>query len=73
MEKERRRSEKLKRSKTPEEKLEKATILAGITDSKYAILKNKEDLSEEQKDELAQVKNVSNRLKIMHQLKEEFR
>jgi transposase len=63
----------IKQAKTPEEKLEKETILAGIIDSKYAILKNKEDLNDEQKDKLAQVQNVSSRLKIMHQLKEEFR
>jgi transposase len=63
----------IKQAKTPEEKAVKATILAGITDSKYAILKNEEDLSDEQKDKLAQVRNVSNRLGKMHQLKEDFR
>jgi transposase len=63
----------IKEAKTPEEKLEKETILAGITDSKYAILKNEKDLNDKQKDKLAEVQNVSSRLKIMHQLKEEFR
>jgi transposase len=63
----------IKQAKTPEEKLEKEAILAGITDSKYAILKNEQDLTDEQKGKLVQVKSVSNRLKIMHQLKEEFR
>jgi transposase len=63
----------IKEAKTPEEKLEKETILAGITDSKYAILKNKKDLNDKQKDKLAEVQNASSRLKIMHQLKEEFR
>ena len=63
----------IKKAKTPEEKLEKETILAGITDSKYAILKNEKDLNDKQKDKLAEVKNISSRLKIMHQLKEEFR
>jgi transposase len=63
----------VKQAKTPEEKLEKETVLAGITDSKYAILKNEEDLNNEQKEKLSQVQNVSSRLKIMHQLKEEFR
>jgi transposase len=63
----------VKRAKTPEEKLEKETILAGITNSKYAILKNEKDLSEEQKEKLSQIQNVSSQLKIMHQLKEEFR
>jgi transposase len=63
----------IKQSKTHEEKLEKETILAGITDSKYAILKNEKDLNDKQKDKLTQVRDVSSRLKIMHQLKEEFR
>jgi transposase len=63
----------IKEAKTPEEKLEKETILAGITDSKYAILKNEKDLNDKQKDKLAEVQNISSRLKIMHQLKEEFR
>jgi transposase len=63
----------IKQAKTPEEKLEKEIILAGITDSKYAILKNKENLNDKQKDKLAQVQDVSDRLKIMYQLKEEFR
>jgi len=63
----------IKQAKTPKEKLEKEIILAGITDSKYAILKNEKDLNDKQKDKLVQVQNVSDRLKIMHQLKEEFR
>jgi transposase len=63
----------IKEAKTPEEKLGKETILAGITDSKYAILKNEKDLNDKQKDKLAEVQNISSRLKIMHQLKEEFR
>lgn len=63
----------IKQAKTPEEKLEKETILAGITGSKYAILKNKENLNDKQRDKLIQVQDVSDRLKIMHQLKEEFR
>jgi transposase len=69
----RRMQAEVKQAKTPEEKLAKESILAGITDSKYAILKNEDNLSDRQKDKLAQVKNVSDRLKIMHQLKEEFR
>jgi transposase len=63
----------IKEAKTPEEKLAKETILAGITDSKYAILKNEKDLNDKQKNKLAEVQNVSNRLKVMHKLKEEFR
>jgi transposase len=63
----------IKQAKTPEEKLEKEIILAGIVNSKYAILKNERDLNDKQKDKLIQVKDVSERLKMMHQLKEEFR
>jgi transposase len=63
----------IKRAKTPKETAEKATILAGITNSKYAILKNEEDLNDEQKDKLEQVRNVSSLLGKMHQLKEDFR
>jgi len=63
----------IKQAKTPVEKAKKEAILAGITDSKYAILKNEEDLSEKQKDKLAQIRNVSSQLGKMHQLKEDFR
>jgi transposase len=63
----------IKQEKILEQQAVKATILAGITDSKYAILKNEKDLSDEQKDKLAQVRNVSTRLGKMHQLKEDFR
>jgi transposase len=63
----------IKQEKISEQKTIKATILAGITDSKYAMLKNEKDLSDEQKDKLAQVRNVSTRLGKMHQLKEDFR
>jgi transposase len=64
---------KIKQAKTEKEKLENAGILAGITASKYALLKNEKDLNQEQKDKLAEVKVVSQSLKLMHQLKEEFR
>ena len=40
---------------------------------RYALLKNEKDLNKEQKDKLAEVKVVSQSLKLMHQLKEEFR
>jgi transposase len=72
--KEKRRIEqKIKQAKTEEEKLESIGILAGITASKYALLKNEKDLSQEQKDKLVEVKGVSENLKVMHQLKEKFR
>jgi transposase len=65
--------QKIKQAKTEQEKLESTGILAGITASKYALLKNEKDLNQEQKDKLAEVKGVSQNLKIMHQLKEKFR
>jgi transposase len=65
--------QKIKQAKTEEEKLESTGILVGITASKYALLKNEKDLSQEQKDKLAEVKSVSENLKVMHQLKEKFR
>ena len=48
-------------------------MLAGITNSKYATLKNEKGLNNEQKDKLIQVKKASSRLRRMHQLKEDFR
>ena len=65
--------QKIKQAKTEKEKLESTGILAGITASKYALLKNEKDLNQEQKDKLAEVKVVSQSLKLMHQLKEKFR
>jgi transposase len=65
--------QKIKQSKSEEETIENKKILAGIVDSKYALLKNEDDLNEEQKEKLAEVKIVSERLGVMHQLKEEFR
>ena len=65
--------QKIKQAKTEKEKLESTGILAGITASKYALLRNEKDLNQEQKDKLAEVKVVSQSLKLMHQLKEKFR
>lgn len=48
-------------------------ILAGLTKSKYALLKNEVDLNEQQKVKLEQVKLVSPVIGKMHELKEEFR
>ena len=48
-------------------------VLAGLTKSKYSLLKNEGDLTEPQKDKLESVKNVSPILAKMHMLKEEFR
>lgn len=52
---------------------EREQILAGLKNSKYALLKNEEDLNEQQKDKLELVKQVAPLLARMHQLKEEFR
>ena len=65
--------QKIKQAKTEKEKLEGTGILAGIIASKYALLKNEKDLNQEQKDKLAEVKVVSQSLKLMHQLQEKFR
>ena len=37
----------IKQAKAPEEKAGKATMLAGITNNKYAILKNEKNLNNE--------------------------
>lgn len=52
---------------------EKPGILAGLTKSKYALLKNESSLNEQQLLKLEQVKLVSPVLGKMHELKEEFR
>jgi transposase len=64
---------KIKLAKNQQEKIEEKKILAGIVASKYALLKNEKELNQKQKDKLAEVKNVSPILKVMHQLKEKFR
>lgn len=48
-------------------------ILAGITNSKYALLKNEKHLNEQQKNKLEHVKIVSPVIGRMHELKEELR
>ncbi len=63
----------IKTAKSPLEKAENEKVLEGLKKSKYVLLKNKEDLSEEQKAKLIQVEEVSHPLKVMHQLKEEIR
>ncbi|MBD2742750.1 ISL3 family transposase [Coleofasciculus sp. FACHB-1120] len=63
----------IKTAKRLEEKAEHEQVLAGLKKSKYALLKNEKDLSEEQESKLVQVKAVSSELKIMHELKEEIR
>ena len=65
--------QKIKLAKSQKEKLDNQNILAGIVASKYALLKNEKELNQKQKDKLVEVKKVSPILKVMHQLKEEFR
>ena len=65
---------KLKRQAVDHNKpVEKEPLLAGLTKSKYALLKNEEDLTAEQKTKLEQVKKVAPNLGAMHQFKEQFR
>lgn len=72
--KEKRKVEDLiKTAKTSEEKAKHEQVLEGLKKSKYVLLKNEKDLSEEQESKLVQVKEVSPELKIMHELKEEIR
>ncbi|MFM6152305.1 MAG: ISL3 family transposase, partial [Sphaerospermopsis kisseleviana] len=63
----------IKISKDEQDKVEKEKILEGLKKSKYVLLKNSEDLNDEQKIKLNQVKQVSPSLKIMYELKEKIR
>ncbi|MDB9303056.1 transposase [Nodularia spumigena] len=57
---------------TPES-LNKFVSFCQMKDSKYSLLKNQEDLNEEQMNKLNQVQNVSPTLKAMYELKEKIR
>jgi transposase len=52
---------------------EKELILSGLKKSKYALLKNQEDLTEKQIIKLKEIEQVAPELKRKHQLKEKFR
>jgi len=65
--------ELIKKASSAEEKLKYEQILSGLKNSKYPLLKNEENLSEEQLQKLIQVQNVSPILKAMHELKEKIR
>ncbi len=54
-------------------KLRREQVLAGLTKSKYSLLKNEDSLNERQTEKLKSVLEVSPTLKKMHALKEEFR
>jgi transposase len=65
--------ELIKKAKSPALKSEYEKILLGLKDSKYSLLKNQEDLNEEQMNKLNQLQNVSPTLKAMYELKEKIR
>lgn len=69
----RQRKQEKRQAEKEKNKFKKAEILAGLTKSKYALLKNEESLNESQLLKLEQVKLVSPTLGIMHELKEDFR
>ena len=54
-------------------KKEKEKILEGLAKSKYVLLKNEENLKEEEKTKLKEVFKISSLLGEMHKLKEDFR
>ena len=56
-----------------EDELEKERLLSGLNKSKYSLLKNEKDLTDEQSDKLEEVKKVCPRISKMHSLKEKFR
>ena len=62
-----------KNTKLSSRKAECKQLLEGLNKSKYPLLKNEQDLNEKQKIKLRQVKTVCPTLKIMHELKEDFR
>lgn len=63
----------IKKSKLASDKAEYEQILEGLKNSKYPLLKNEDNLNNEQVNKLIQVKNVSPILKVMHDLKEKIR
>lgn len=65
--------ELIQKAKTSSEKAEQENVLEVLKKSKYVLLKNEEDLKEEQKNKLLQIKAVSPTLKVMHELKEKVR
>ena len=65
--------ELINKTKLASEKAEHEQILAGLKNSKYSLLKNEDNLTEEQIKKLIQVKNASPILKVMHDLKEKIR
>lgn len=56
-----------------ENKLKQEQLISGLNKSKYALLKNVKDLTDEQVKKLKEVKNLCPNLSKMHSLKEKFR
>ena len=67
------RKKSKKQAQQLENESEKQQILAGLNKSKYVLLKNEKDLTDEQQDKLEQVKKVDPTLATMHCFKEQFR
>ncbi len=70
---EKRKIEDLSKNANSTDKPKYEEILAGLKNSKYALLKNEDKLNDQQIEQLIQVKNVSPILKEMHELKEKIR
>jgi transposase len=70
---EKRKVEDLIKKANATDKSQYEEILAGLKNSKYPLLKNKDKLTQEQLEKLIQVKNVSPILKEMHEFKEKIR
>jgi transposase len=63
----------IKTTNSAREKAEYKQLLTEFNQSKYPLLKTKENLNEQPLNQLVQVKNISPTLKVMHELKEKFR
>ncbi len=62
-----------KEANTIKNKSEKKRVLAGLTKSKYVLLKNEDSLNKIEKEKLKSVQEVSLALATMHEMKEKFR
>jgi transposase len=67
------RKKEIREIKEIKDKEKREEKLEGFKKSKYPLLKNEEDLNEDQKERLEKVKSVSPRLAVIHKLKEDFR
>lgn len=63
----------IKKAKPGEDKSENKIIFSSLKNSKYPLLKNEDNLTDDQVLKLLEVKKVSPTLKEMHELKEKFR